>query len=368
MLTRRMFAVALGALGLTACAGCTDGARAAGTGSSTGSAAVRSRERAATGSSSVDVEATHEADASAAEGTAAMTVTGDTLIYDVIGNPLFAGYGRLLFPVTFDPPTADMTLADLPQYLPWYSEIRAETTVDVVNDLLARRASGETIFYDIYAAEEKAADPSLEDTGLFHVRPAGLATGERAPFAVWCAGGGFAYVASMHDSFPHALALSRAGYHGFAIQYRPDAQLACEDLARALSFIFAHADELGVDTAGYALGGGSAGARMAAYVGGYGAAAFGGDAGVPRPAAVIMQYTGHCELSGADPATYACVGDRDGIASWRTMRSRLDALASMGIATEFHVYPGLRHGFGLGIGTVAEGWIDDAVAFWQAQR
>ena len=25
----------------------------------------------------------------------------------------------------------------------------------------------------------------------------------------------------------------------------------------------------------------------------------------------------------------------------------------------------LRHGFGLGIGTEAEGWINDAVAFWE---
>lgn len=38
-----------------------------------------------------------------------------------------------------------------------------------------------------------------------------------------------------------------------------------------------------------------------------------------------------------------------------------------GIETEFHHYPDLQHGFGLGIGTSAEGWIDDAVDFWQEQ-
>lgn len=36
-------------------------------------------------------------------------------------------------------------------------------------------------------------------------------------------------------------------------------------------------------------------------------------------------------------------------------------------ATECHAYQGLPHGFGLGTGTVAEGWIDDAVRFWEAQ-
>ena len=305
--------------------------------------------------------------AGVARGSAPGPVTADTLIFDVINDPLLEGCGRLLFPTTLHPPTEDMTLDDLPACLPWYSEIHTSTTVDVVSYLLSERAAERTVFYDIYTDEEKSTDPSLADTGLFRFAAEGLAADERAPFAIWCAGGGFAYVAAMHDSFPHCLHLARAGVNGFAVIYRPDAQLACEDLSRAVSFIFAHADELGVDTRGYALGGGSAGARMAAYVGGYGPAAFGGGV-VPQPAAVIMQYTGHRELSGADPATYACVGDRDGIANWRTIHARIDALAAAGLPTEFHVYEGLSHGFGLGIGTVAEGWIDDALVFWEAQR
>lgn len=42
-------------------------------------------------------------------------------------------------------------------------------------------------------------------------------------------------------------------------------------------------------------------------------------------------------------------------------------MSAIGIDTEFHIYEGLGHGFGLGTGTVAEGWIDDAVAFWEKQ-
>lgn len=45
----------------------------------------------------------------------------------------------------------------------------------------------------------------------------------------------------------------------------------------------------------------------------------------------------------------------------------LHRLEALGIPTEFHAYEGLGHGFGLGTGTVAEGWIGDAVAFWRAQ-
>lgn len=29
------------------------------------------------------------------------------------------------------------------------------------------------------------------------------------------------------------------------------------------------------------------------------------------------------------------------------------------------LFPNLRHGFGLGVGTSAEGWIDGAVEFWE---
>lgn len=93
---------------------------------------------------------------------------------------------------------------------------------------------------------------------------------------------------AMHDSFPHALTLSKKGWNAFALIYRPGAQTACEDLARALTFIFEHAKELGVSTIDYSLWGGSAGGRMAAYLGTYGAAAFGGE-NIPKPAAVIMQ-------------------------------------------------------------------------------
>ena len=49
------------------------------------------------------------------------------------------------------------------------------------------------------------------------------------------------------------------------------------------------------------------------------------------------------------------------------MKTRLEKLEGMGIPTEFHSYQGLSHGFGLGTDTVAEGWIDDAVRFWEGQ-
>jgi acetyl esterase/lipase len=284
--------------------------------------------------------------------------TKDSKLSDVMRDPVFGDYGRLLFPVDSGYYSGD-TLGNL--RLTWYNNIDPNETVEIVNTLWQRANAGETVFYDIYTDEEKAEDPEKENTGLFFFKGN---PGEK--FAVCNAGGGFAYVGAMQDSFPHALELSKMGYNAFALIYRPGAQTACEDLARGISFIFGHAEDLEVGTECYSLWGGSAGARMAAWLGSYGPAAFGGD-NLPQPGAVIMQYTGHSDYTKNDPPTFACVGENDGIANWRTMQRRIEALDALGIPTEFHHYPGLSHGFGLGTGTVAEGWIYQAVDFWKAQ-
>lgn len=296
---------------------------------------------------------------SSSENMETQAYTRSTSIDEVRNDPVFGDYGRLIFPVD-EGYYSGNTLGEL--NLVWYNNIDPEKTVEIANYFREHAQAGDTIFYDIYTEEEKQSDPDKRDTGLFFFR------GEpNAKFAVCNAGGGFAYVGAMQDSFPHALELSKLGYNAFALIYRPGAQTACEDLSRAISFIFEHADELEVDTDGYSLWGGSAGARMAAWVGSYGTAAFGGDE-LPQPSAVIMQYTGHSEYSESDPPTFACVGESDGIANYRIMQRRLEALSALGTDTEFHSYPGLRHGFGIGTGTVAEGWLNQAVSFWERQN
>lgn len=284
--------------------------------------------------------------------------TRESRIEDVQNDPAFDGFGRLLFPTNTYYYSGD-TLEELE--FTYYSHIDPDETVEIVNTLYDRVEAGQTVFYDIYTEQEKRADPAKRDTGLFYFKGN---PGEK--FAICNAGGAFAFVGAMQDSFPHVLELSKKGYNAFALIYRPGAQTACEDLARAITFIFDHAQELEVDTACYSLWGGSAGARMAAWLGTYGPAAFGGD-DLPRPGTVVMQYTGLGEYSEEDPPTYACVGDRDGIAPWQIMKARLDAMRADGIPTKFHRYPGLGHGFGLGTGTSAEGWLDDAVDFWEQQ-
>ena len=209
-----------------------------------------------------NISSTNDETDTAAETENTVVYTKETSVREVQSDPAFGDYGRLIFPVDNGYMSGN-TLGSL--RLTWYSNIDPNKTVEICNYLKSHAEAGETVFYDIYSDEEKAADPDKEDTGLFFFRG-----DPGAKFAVVNAGGGFAYVGAMHDSFPHALELSKMGYNAFALIYRPGAQTACEDLARAIAFIFEHAEELEVDTSDYSLWGGSAGARMAAWLGTYG--------------------------------------------------------------------------------------------------
>ena len=81
-----------------------------------------------------------------------------------------------------------------------------------------------------------------------------------------------------------------------------------------------------------------------------------------------MAYTGHSEVAAHEPPTFVVVGEHDGIASPSVMERRVAALRATGAEVEFHRYPGLGHGFGPGIGTSAEGWLDRAVTFWEKTK
>lgn len=281
-------------------------------------------------------------------------------VSDVINDPVFADFGHLLFPVDRSV-SSSMTLAQVSTssvYM-WYPYIQVEKTVEILNYLHTQAVGGQQIFYNIYTPEEIAADRSKADTGIFVFKG-----NDGKPFAITNAGGGFAYVGAMQDSFPHSLELSKAGYTAFALIYRPDDPY--NDLARAITFIQENAELLGVEKTNYSLWGGSAGARMAATLGNKGyLAQLTNNTNIPQAAAVIMQYTGYSAVSESDAPTYNCVGSNDGIASWHIMQNRSQRLSALGIPTEFHVYEGLGHGFGIGTGTIAEGWVKDAIDFWK---
>jgi acetyl esterase/lipase len=305
-----------------------------------------------------DVEKPDVAKANSAADT---RLTADDTIGDLLKHPAFAGFSRLLLP--WDDRTYDgrMRLESVGSLLPYHSHVDPATVVGGLNHIIEDVNNGRTVFYDFYTDEEKKQQPTKSNTGLFFFRGR-----PGAPFAVISPGGGFSYVGSVHEGFPYAVTISDRGYNAFVLKYRVGSggALATRDLAAAISYIFRNAATLGVATEGYSLWGSSAGARMAAAIGSHGVASFGGDA-LPKPSTVVMAYTAHSDHSADEPPTFVVVGERDGIAPPSVMERRITALRRAGTEVELHRYRDIGHGFGPGVGTAAEGWLDRAIAFWE---
>lgn len=285
----------------------------------------------------------------------------DDRLGDLLRNPAFQGFGRRMLPWDDRPYDESMPLADIGRLLPYHSHVEAAVVVASLNRMIDDVNAGRTVFHDFHTEVEKQRNPALRHTGLFFFRGK-----PGAPFAVIAPGGGFAYVGSVHEGFPYAAEISKRGLNAFVLKYRAGhgGRVATEDLAAAIAFIFRNADALQVGTAGYALWGSSAGARMAAAIGSHGTASFGAHP-LPKPSVVVMAYTGHSEVARSEPSTFVVVGERDGIAPPSAMEARVAALRRIGTTVEYHKYPGLGHGFGTGQGTSAQGWIELAITFWQ---
>jgi acetyl esterase/lipase len=296
-----------------------------------------------------------------ARGDRAGHLTRDSSIRDVLLHTAFAGFGRLLLPWDDRAYDERMRLSDISALLPYHSHVNPGDVVTTLNRMIDDASNGTTVFYDFYTGTQKQQQPARENTGLFFFRGK-----PGAPFAVISPGGGFAYVGSVHEGFPYAVAISKKGYSAFVLRYRAGQgeAIATQDLAAAVSYIFRHAEGLGVSTDDYSLWGSSAGARMAAAIGSHGVAHFGGD-DLPKPSTEVLAYTGHSDVSSDEPPTFVVVGEHDAIAPPSAMERRIMALRHAGTVVEYHKYKNLGHGFGLGTATSAEGWIDDAIRFWE---
>ncbi|MGX7197943.1 alpha/beta hydrolase [Enterococcus olivae] len=288
-------------------------------------------------------------------------LTVNSTIGELINHSAFEDFGKLLLPRTTN---IDETLSfnNIAQLMPYHSHVSPENSIVTVNRLINDSEDGEKIFYPIYSEQEIEEDPSKLDTGIFFFRGE-----ENAPYAVIAPGGGFSYVGSLHEGFPYATELNNYGFNAFVIRYRTGSeQLATEDLAQAISFIQRNNDELKVATENYSLWGSSAGARMVARIGSDGVFNYGGE-NIEKPVAVVTAYTGHTMYSEDDVPTFAVVSKDDGIADAKVMSRRIENLQLNNIPAEIKIFDNVGHGFGLGVGTEAEGWIDDATSFWEKQ-
>jgi acetyl esterase/lipase len=280
-------------------------------------------------------------------------------VRDVVSHPAFKGFGDLMLPWDNNSSYYDTRLSQVGSLMPYHGHVNADVVVGALNHLIDEAGAGRTIFYDFYTERQKQEDPTKKYTGLFFYRGK-----PGVPFAVVCPGGGFSYVGSLHEGFPLAREISKRGLNAFVIRYRVGEQRATEDLAAALAYVFKNAEALGVGTRGYSLWGGSAGARMVGNIALRGVSAYGGG-DLPKPAAVVIAYTGQSTYSNDFPPTFMTVSADDPIANVATVERRVRDLRGAGVEVEYRGYKNAGHGFGLGVGTDAEGWVGHAVEFWR---
>jgi acetyl esterase/lipase len=128
-------------------------------------------------------------------------------------------------------------------------------------------------------------------------------------------------------------------------------------LAAAISYIFKKAEMFKVSVENYSLWGSSAGARMVGNIGK-------GGYDLPKPRMVVIAYTGQTSFSKNFPPVFLTVSEDDKIVNGAEVDRRVKNMRNAGIEVEYRKYKKAGHGFGLGVGTDAEGWIEYAIRFW----
>lgn len=225
--------------------------------------------------------------------------------------------------------------------------------------------------------------------------------GKTHPVAIICPGGGYSVVCSFVEGVPFAEKCNERGISALIVYYRVADQATYpapqDDLAAAVRYALAHAEELNLDMTNYSVWGSSAGGHLAA--------SFGTDNmgyvkyELPKPGAMILIYPvilmdktlthlgTHDNLIGSDaspeaeamasveqhvgpwyPPTYIWCGDADATVPPENTRQMAQALETAGIPYQCEIFPGIDHGVGLATGMCAEGWIDRAIDFWLDAR
>jgi acetyl esterase/lipase len=287
-------------------------------------------------------------------------ITTDDFVHHIVNHPAFKGFGQYLLPWDNGANDYDTPLVNVGSLLPYHNHVDPDIVVGAINHMIDVINDGKTIFYEFYTEQQKQEDSTKKSTGLFFCKGK-----PGAPFAIVCPRGGFAYVGSLHEGFPHAIELSKKGYNAFVLKYRVGGELrATEDLAAAISYIFKKAETFEVSTEDFSLWGFSAGARMVGNIALNGTASFGGY-DLPKPRIVVIAYTAHTSFSENYPPAFITVSEDDRIVNVSVVDRRVKNLRNAGVEVEYRKYKNAGHGFGLGVGTDAQGWIEYAIQFWK---
>ena len=272
-----------------------------------------------------------------------------------------------------------------------------DDSVAAMNLVAENTRNGVQVTWQVYSPEEVAADSSLGCVQLFYYP----AETPNAKTAIVIPGNALTITSEIGEGGSTAYELHKLGYAVFVLRYRTFLDLGnnapLQDLARAVQLVTSLDEELSIQTQDYALVGYSSGGQLAGVFAnkerGY------GHYGAAKPGALLLAYpvvnfsevkiayqalmdTGnygwhyYCS-SVADlitddyPPVFFWYGKDDKVLPWMINQVQGPALQA---ALEAHkvpyvmkVFESAPHSIGVGYTTDAEGWLTDAVAFWEQQ-
>lgn len=283
------------------------------------------------------------------------------------------------------------------------------------NAIVGHINNGVPMVQEIYTEEEIAADATKARAGLLW-----FPAEKKGPFALVCAGGAYMSVASIVEAFPVAKRLNELGITAFVLQYRAGVRGAApksgEDIRRAITYIIENHERFNVEE-DYAAFGFSAGGHLVSELGtvnqGYKAYGF------PKPQmlglcyplvafaqnnarncadaqaghglssgesmtndeqmrqAVAMMFEGQVTDAVLDEFTPINHLDKDYPKTfiWQTKEDEqvpyeanaleiYKRLQALNVPCRLKAVEHGLHGLGLGEGSEAQGWLDEAVAYW----
>lgn len=269
------------------------------------------------------------------------------------------------------------TLAKLAPTLNW-NEI-----LDMANMLVDKKIAEGSLHVALWSQDEVKKVPQRFDAVLFP-----FIVNSASPAVLVCPGGGYNIVASVIEGFPVALALNKAGYNAYVINYRHGTSARfpapMEDVARAIQYIRKDKEQF------VSLWGSSAGGHLAAYFG----ARWMDFGDNTSPDCLVLSYPvitmddgTHKEtrslllgekasvkdraeksvqnlVTDKYPPTFVwCCKDDKTVDPAANSGALEDSLLANGVRHEVKYYLQGGHGCALAIGTSAEGWFEKAIDF-----
>ena len=323
-------------------------------------------------------------------------ITTDMTMKEIRSDPAIAGSGISTYIKGDADSLALRRLYENKNLLDYVGETTAQDSADGLNIVIENYEAGKQVTWQVYSPEEVAADSSLGCVQLFWF-PGTNADGK---YALVVGGNAAMKSGDLNEGIAVAAQLNKMGYSVFVLRYRIWWDISnngpLQDLGRAVQFITNHAQQFGVQPENYALVGFSSGGQLCGLFSSdkrYGYKAY----DVPKPGALLMGYPVNdfaelkpvyhvlADLASYDwkyywsdisggitpdfPPTYFWYGKND--VTLKTLGYPFQgpavrkALEANGVPCEVHVYENAPHAIGTGNGTDAEGWLTDAVAFWE---